>query len=79
MSTIKSKSGSIVKLVRKAYGQNIMRECCICHNIFVMGCEDYLFNTCGKKVYSRDPEKIYDKEDWCCEECSNEIIRIKNL
>lgn len=66
-------------IIGKAFGPNIMRECCICHDLFVMTCEDYLFNNCGKKVWSNDPDKIKDNEGWVCEECAEEIIRIKNL
>lgn len=78
-TTLKSKHGSYVRLTGKAYGPNIMQECCICHNIFVMSCEDYLFNNCGLKVFDNDPDKVYDKPGWCCEECSEEILRIKNM
>ena len=68
-----------VKLSGKAFGPNIIQECCICRNVFVMSCEDYLFNNCGKKVYSNDPDKVTEQPAWCCEECAEEIERIKYL
>lgn len=60
-------------LVGNAKAKNIKRVCVWCNKEFIMTCEDYIFNNCGTII------KHPNGDEWLCKECSDYIVKIKNL
>lgn len=64
-----------MEVVGEAKTKNIKRTCCSCHKEFLMTCMDYIFNKCGV-ILVRPHE---GKDDWVCNDCVEQIEKVKNL
>lgn len=59
----------------EARSKNIVVTCCVCRNMFVMTCIDYVLKKQGMFVKS---DELKD-DGWCCPECAKRVLAIKNL
>ena len=66
---------SNVIIVGEAFSKTINRECCLCHNNYIMSTNDYIQNNCGLILYR--PKEGADS--WICKECVDKIQEIKEL
>ena len=65
----------LVKIIGKAKQQVIMRICDYCQGIFILTCEDFAFQNHGVRI--RNSYEI--QEGWICDDCKEQILKIKNL
>lgn len=66
---------NIIQVVGKAKNTTKMNICCCCGGIFIVDCKEYVFNEYGSRI--RNDQEM--QEGWVCEDCKQEILRIKNL
>lgn len=64
-----------MELIGEAKAKNIIRTCEWCKKQFVVSCIDYIFNRCGTIIKNSD----IGSDGWLCKECSDYIIKIKNI
>ena len=65
----------LVKIIGKAKQQVIMRTCDYCQGIFILTCEDFAFQNHGVRIRN----SYETQEGWICNDCKEQILKIKNL
>ena len=55
------------------------RTCFLCHDEWQMTCEEYVLNEVGRKLHDFSQGGDLTQDEWICPNCSEKIIRIKNL
>lgn len=64
-----------VLITGEAFSKIILRNCCLCHNNYIMTTNDYIQNNCGL-ILKRPMEGA---DAWICKECADKVQQIKEM
>lgn len=56
----------------------LTRRCYICGGLYQMTAMEYAFHKFGRVIHDFSTHEGGD-DDWCCPNCAEELLRIKNL